>query len=319
MLVALTGATGFIGQYLLRELPKRAHRVRALLRQPAAMPSNVTTAVIGDLRQPQSMATALEGVDAVIHCAGIAHTSGVPEADYRAVNTAGTVALARAAQTSGVRRFVFLSSIRAQCGATADTVQTEAVEPRPTEAYGQSKLAAERGLAEVDLDWVSLRPVLVYGPGGKANMAQLVKLARSPIPLPLEGIAARRSLLSLENLLAAIETVLAASKTLRRAYIVAEREALTVSQMIAAMRNGMGRKPNVFFFPPAALDALFRAAGRREAFERLSGSLIADASSLRSLGWTPVVDTTLGLQMLMGQIKAPQPNLLFGSAASVRQ
>ena len=155
MLIALTGATGFVGQYLLRELPKRGHRVRALLRRPIAMPSYITTATIGDLRHPQNMMTALEGVDAVIHSAGIAHaTSGVPEDDYRAINTAGTVALALASRRSQVKRFVFLSSIRAQCGPTADTVMTEGLEPKPTDAYGRSKLAAEHDLAEIDLDWV---------------------------------------------------------------------------------------------------------------------------------------------------------------------
>jgi len=160
MLVALTGATGFIGQYLLRELPKRGHNVRVLLRRPIAMPSHASAAVIGDLRHLQNMRTALENVKVVIHSAGLAHAaSGLPEEDYRAINTAGTVALARAAKQSGVGRFVFLSSIRAQCGPTADTVMTETVEPRPTDAYGKSKLAAERGLAEIDLDWVSLRPV----------------------------------------------------------------------------------------------------------------------------------------------------------------
>jgi nucleoside-diphosphate-sugar epimerase len=178
---------------------------------------------------------------------------------------------------------------------------TESVEPSPTDAYGRSKLAAERALAEVDLDWVSLRPVLVYGPGVKANVAQLIRLARSHLPLPLGSITARRSLLSLENLLAAIEIVLAAPKSLQQAYIVADREALTVGQMIAAMRNALGRKPNVFPFPPTALNALFRAAGRGEAFGRLSGALVADSSALMSLGWTPVVDTTSGLRMLMGQ------------------
>ena len=304
MLVALTGATGFIGQYLLRELPKRGHNVRVLLRRPIAMPSHASAAVIGDLRHLQNMRTALENVKVVIHSAGLAHAaSGLPEEDYRAINTAGTVALARAAKQSGVGRFVFLSSIRAQCGPTADTVMTETVEPRPTDAYGKSKLAAERGLAEIDLDWVSLRPVLVYGPGVKANMAQLIRLARSPLPLPLGSITARRSLLSLENLLAAIEVVLAASQTLRRAYIVADREALTVGQMITAMRRGLGRKPNVLPFPPTILNLLFRAAGQREAFSRLSGSLVADPSALMSLGWRPVVSTASGLQMLMEQIR----------------
>src|SRR5258705_6003498 len=154
MLIALTGATGFIGQYLLQEMPRRGYRIRALLRRPASMSVQTSSAVIGDLTRPQNMSAALEGVDAVIHSAGLAHAmSGIPEDDYRLINTEVTVRLARAARRASAKRFGFLSSIRAQCGPTADSVLTEAVEPRPTDAYGRSKLAAERGLAELDLDW----------------------------------------------------------------------------------------------------------------------------------------------------------------------
>src|SRR6202045_880800 len=203
MLLALTGATGFIGQYLLRELPKRGYRVRMLLRRPASVPMQTASAVIGDLARPQNMSTALEGVDAVIHSAGLAQAmSGVPEDDYRVINTKATINLARAARRAGAKRFIFLSSIRAQCGPTADTVLTEALEPSPTDAYGRSKLEAERGLAELDIDWVSLRAALVYGPGVKGNMAQLMRLARSPLPLPIRGLGGRRSLLAVENLAA---------------------------------------------------------------------------------------------------------------------
>jgi len=300
MLLALTGATGFIGQYLLREMPKRGYRIRALLRRPASMPMDVSSAVIGDLTRPQNMSAALAGVDAVIHSAGLAHAmSGIPEDDYRLLNTEATVRLARAAGRAGAKRFVFLSSIRAQCGPAADTVLTEAVEPRPTDAYGRSKLAAERGLAELDLDWVSLRAVLIYGPGVKGNMAQLIKLARSPLPLPLASLTARRSLLALENLSAAIETTLAAPGTLRRVFVAADPQALTIAEMIAALRSGLGRRPNVFPLPPALLEMLFRAAGREEMYQRLSGSLIADASALTSLGWAPALATPAGLAKLM--------------------
>jgi len=296
MLIALTGATGFIGQYLLREMPKRGYRVRALLRRPASMP----VAVIGDLTRPQNMSAALEGVDAVVHSAGLAHAmSGIPENDYRLINTEATVRLARAARRAGAKRFVFLSSIRAQCGPTADTVLTEAAESRPTDAYGRSKLAAERGLAELDLDWVSLRAVLIYGPGVKGNMAQLIKLVRSPFPLPLASLTARRSLLALENLSAAIETVLAAPGTLRRVFVAADPQALTIAEMIAALRSGLGRQPNVFPFPPALLEILFRTAGRAEIYQRLSGSLVADATALTSLGWAPPLATLPGLAKLM--------------------
>src|SRR5260221_4976008 len=300
MLIALTGATGFIGQYLLREMPKRGYRIRALLRRPASMPMDVSSAVIGDLTKPQNMSAALAGVDAVIHSAGLAHAmSGIPEDDYRLINPEATVRLARAARRAGAKRFVFLSSIRAQCGPAADTVLTEAVEPRPTDAYGRSKLAAERGLAELDLDWVSLRAVLIYGPGVKGNMAQLIGLARSPFPLPLASLTARRSLLALENLSAAIETVLAAPGTLRRVFVAADAQALTIAEMIAALRSGLGRQPSVFALPPALLEILFSGACRAETYHRLSGSLVAPSTDLTSLGWAPPLATPSGLANLM--------------------
>ena len=300
MLLALTGATGFIGQHLLRELPKRGYRLRVLLRRPTSVPTWAASAVIGDLARPQNMSEALAGVDGVIHSAGLAPAmSGVPEDDYRVVNTEATIGLARAARRAGAKRFIFLSSIRAQCGPTADMALTEAVAPSPTDVYGKSKLAAERGLAELDIDWVSLRATLVYGPGVKGNMAQLMRLARSPFPLPLGSLRARRSLLSVENLLAAIEAVLAVPGTLRRPFIAADPQALTVAEMIAAMRDGLWRRPNVFPLPATLLELLLRAADREDIYERLSGSLVADSSALMGIGWTPPLATAAGLAKLM--------------------
>ncbi len=300
MLIALTGATGFIGQHLLRELPKRGYRVRVLLRRPTPMPVETASAVIGDLARPQNMSAALEGADAVIHSAGLAHAmSGIPEDDYRVINTEATIGIARAARRAGAKRFVFLSSIRAQCGPTADTVLTEAIEPRPTDAYGKSKLAAERGLAELDIDWVALRATLVYGLGVQGNMAHLMRLAGSPWPLPLGSLQARRSLLAVENLSAAVDAVLRAPGTLRRAFVTADPQALTVAEMIAAMRRGLGRRPNVFPFPAALLETLFRAAGRDDIYQRLSGSLVVDPAALRGVGWVPPLATADGLARLM--------------------
>ena len=154
----------------------------------------------------------------------------------------------------------------------------------PTDAYGRSKLAAEQGLAELDLDWVALRLVLVYGPGVKGNMAQLLRFARSPYPLPLGGLTGKRSLLSLDNLAEAMDTVLAAGP-LRRPLIVADPEPLSVPEMIAAMRRGLGRRPGLIRVPSRLLEAGFRAAGRSEAYERLTGALVADASALQRIGW----------------------------------
>lgn len=299
-LVALTGATGFIGQHLLRELPKRGYRLRVLLRRPSAVPIECASALIGDLARPYNMSEALAGVSAVIHSAGVAQAmSGVPEDDYRLLNTEATLKLARAAERAGVRRFVFLSSIRAQTGPAADGVLTEEHEPKPTDAYGRSKLAAEQGLSETDLDWVALRLVLVYGPGVQGNMARLVQLARSPYPLPLGALKARRSLLSLDNLLEAVAKVLEARAPLKRPFIVADPEPLTIGEMIAAMRRGLGRRPGLFPLPGPLLRAALQAMGHAETYQLLSGSLMADSSALARVDWVPVGETQAGLAALM--------------------
>lgn len=306
-LVALTGATGFIGRHLLTALPKRGYRVRVLLRRPCEVPEGASSAVIGDIAAPQNMAAALRDVDMVIHSAGLAHAmSGRPEDDYRAINTQGTVALAQAAERAGVKRFLFLSSIRAQSGPVAKDILTEAMEPRPTDAYGRSKLEAERGLCALSLDWAALRPVLVYGPGVKGNMAALVSLAQKPFPLPLGGLKGRRSLLSLDNLTEAVDTLLKAQGTLRRPFIAADPEPLTVPEIIAALRRGLGRKPGLIPVPSALLGMAARLAGKAEAFERLSGSLVASPAALQDLGWRPVSATPDALAALAaGSLQAP--------------
>lgn len=299
-LVALTGATGFIGKYLLKELPKRGYRLRVLLRRPTMLPEGCASAVIGDLAKPYNMAEALSGVDAVIHSAGIASTmSGLPEDDYRLFNTEATVKFARAAERARVKRFVFLSSIRAQSGPTAEGVLTEEHEPRPTDAYGRSKLAAEQGLAETALDWVALRLALAYGPGVEGNMARLIKLARSPYPLPLAGLRAEHSLLALDNLVEAVDTVLAAPEPLKRPFIVADPKPLTLGAIVAAMREGLGRRAALFYVPKPLLKSALRAAGQAEGYEPLFGSLVADPSALTRLNWTPPVETKDGLAALV--------------------
>jgi UDP-glucose 4-epimerase len=299
-LIALTGATGFIGQYLLADLTKRGYRVRVLLRRPTPLPLQSASAVVGDLARPQNMTAALADADAVIHSAGIAHAmSGLPEDDYRLLNTEATVRLARAAQRAGVRRFIFLSSIRAQSGPSAEEVLTEDLEPRPTDAYGRSKLAAERELAQLALDWVALRLTLVYGPGVKGNMAELVRIARSPYPLPLGGLNAKRSVLALENLTSAIETVLAVPQRLARAYIVADRQPLSIPEMIIILRRGLGRRSGLVAVPPRLLELALGATGRGDIYRRLAGSLVADPAALLQLGWTPRLTAAEGLAALV--------------------
>jgi UDP-glucose 4-epimerase len=296
----LTGATGFVGQYLLRELPKRGYRLRVLLRRPSVVPLRCASVLIGDIARPHNMAEALTGVDAVIHSAGLAERmSGQPEDDYRVINTEATIALARAAQRARVKRFVFLSSIRAQSGPTAPEILTEGAKPRPTDAYGRSKLAAEQGLTEASIDWVALRLALTYGPGVQGNMAKLMRLARSPYPLPIGMLKGRRSLLALDNLVEATDIVLRAPAPLRRPLLVADPKPLTIGEMIAIMRQGLKRRPGIFPIPSPLLRAASLATGRKEIHRLLSGSLVADCTELAKLGFTPVIDTKTALRALL--------------------
>ena len=180
-LIALTGATGFIGRHLLQSLSRHGFRVRVLLRRPVGVPEGASSAVVCDLTRPMNMAAALAGVDAVVHSAGLSPTmSGTPEDDFRASNTEATLRLAEASVRARVQRFVFLSSIRAQTGISAPGLVTESDLPAPTEAYGRSKLAAEGALAETGLDWVALRPVLVYGAGVTGNVAVTLRQRNAP-------------------------------------------------------------------------------------------------------------------------------------------
>jgi nucleoside-diphosphate-sugar epimerase len=299
-LIALTGATGFIGQHLLRELPRRGYRCRVLLRRPVEMPLDCASAVIGDLARPENLSAALADVDAVVHSAGVPEgASGVPEADHRQLNAEATRTLARAAKRARVKRFVYLSSIRAQIGPSAEDVITEEREPQPVDAYGRSKLEAERAIAELDIDWVALRPVLVYGRGMKGNFAQLVQLARSPYPLPFGGLKARRSLLSVDNLVGAVDAVLRSPGDLRRPFVVADEGPISVRGIIAAMREGLGRRAGLITTPAPLLQLALQLAGRGELYERLARPLIVDAQALAGLGWRPSISTEEGLKALM--------------------
>jgi UDP-glucose 4-epimerase len=298
-LIAITGATGFIGRRLLRDLPARGYRLRALLRRPTELPPDCTSAVIGDIAKPYNMTAALADADVLIHLAGISEAaSGRPEDDYRALNVEASIRLAEAARRAGIRRFVLLSSVRAQSGPSADHVLAETMEPRPTDAYGRSKLAAERAIANVDIDWVALRLASVYGEGGKGNMARLVRLAQSRLPLPLAAVSAKRSILALDNLVAALDCVLATPAPLKCPLLVADPAPLSVAQMVTALRRGLGRRPGLVPLPPRLLQRALILAGHPEICERIARPLIVGTAALERLGWTAPTDSQRALEAL---------------------
>jgi UDP-glucose 4-epimerase len=289
--VLLTGASGFAGAALARSLSEAGWTVRAPLRRPVELPSGSEAVPIGEL-DAVDWVPLLAGVDAVVHGAGLAHAGpGLDETPYRRINRDATLRLGEAA-AGRVRRFVFLSSIRAQSGPTSPAVLTEDDPPRPTDAYGRSKLAAEEGLARLDLAATSLRPVVIYGPGVKANMALLLRLARLPLPLPLAGLTAPRSLLSLDNLSSAVRHALEAPEALPGAFIVADQGPLGLGEIVAAMRAGLGRRPMLLPAPAAIIAAALRMAGRGEAWDRIASPLAADPGRLIRRGWQPPVAST---------------------------
>jgi len=297
MRILVTGASGFVGRALVEDLATQGHRVRAAMRQPADIFSRTVEVVaVSDLARPLEWRPLLADMDAVVHLAGIAHiTSGIADDLYDRVNRAATAALASAAARDRIQRLVFVSSIRAQAGPAADHPLTEADAPHPVDAYGRSKLAAENAIRAAHLPFTILRPALIYGPGVKGNLADLVRLARSPWPLPLGALRNRRSLLARDNLVAAIHLALATPAMMNETYVVADPAPLTLAEIVGALRAGQGRGPRLIPVPPSMLALAFRAAGRAHLWDRIGGNCIIAPTKLLAAGWRPTTDTRAGL------------------------
>lgn len=293
----VTGASGFIGRALVEDFAAAGDKVRAAMRVPADIfPRAVEVVAVSDLARPVEWPPLLKGIDTVIHLAGTAHAEGREAADiYDRVNRAATAELAAAARKVSIRRLVFVSSIRAQSGPSADRVLTEADPPCPTDAYGRSKLAAEGAVRASGVPFTILRPVLVYGPGVKGNLAALLRLAQAPWPLPLAAFSNRRSLIARDNLIGAIRFVLANEQCAGETYIAADPAAPTLAELVAALTAGAGRKARLFPLPPALIKLACRALGRTDIWERLGGELVASPQKLVAAGWVPRADPLAAL------------------------
>jgi UDP-glucose 4-epimerase len=296
--VLVTGASGFVGPPLVAALLRSGHAVRAAVRNPQRASLEVDSEVVpvSDFSQPVDWGALLAGVEAVVHLAGIAHLGlGVAADLYDQVNHRATADLSAACARTGVRRLVFLSSVRAQSGSTATHTLRETDVPQPTEPYGRSKLAGEAAVRASGVPWTILRPVMIYGAGAKGNLAQLRRLADTPLPLPFASFANKRSLVGLDNLIAAVLHALAEPRCTRQTYLVADPEPVTLAQIVAALREGMGRPRRLFAVAPALFAGALKILGRADTWERLGGSLVVDPSELIATGWHPDVDTRSGL------------------------
>jgi nucleoside-diphosphate-sugar epimerase len=298
----ITGASGFIGRAVVTTLAQRGAHVRAAVRrQPQPfLPARVEVVLHADFSQAVDWRPLLDGVDRVVHLAGIAHTSGVAPERYDRVNRLATAELAAEAARAGVRQFVFVSSIRAQSGATADHALTERDEASPTDAYGRSKLAAEAAVRAAGVPFTILRPVILYGPQVKGAFALFLRAARSRWPLPLKDFVNRRSLLGIDNFISALRFVLSSPAALGQTFIVADPGIPPrLGDLAAALRTAQGRWPLIVPMPPHYLEMALRVCGRRDLWERLGGNLRVDPGKFIAAGWQPAHDTKTGVAALI--------------------
>lgn len=298
MKILVTGAAGFIGRALCERLKTDGHEVFCTVRsagQAATLPEGVRVLASTGLGPDTGFAEILESIDVVVHLAARVHVlrdeARDPLAAFRAENVETTANLARQAASAGVRRLVFLSSVKVH-GEGAEKSYREDDPLEPADAYGQSKLEAEEKLAsimtETGLEVVVLRPPLVYGPGVKANFQQLLELVSRGVPLPLSSVRNRRSMLYLGNLVDAIATCAQHPRAAGQTYLVSDGEDVSTPELIRRIAAALGRTPRLLPLEPSILRFFGKITGRAGMTDRLLRSLSVDSGKIRrDLEWQP--------------------------------
>lgn len=306
MKVLVTGATGFVGTALIKRMGHENFHVRAAVladERTDLLPGAVEKVVVQPLSNTAEYAGALHGIDVVVHLAARVHVmdehAADPLAEFRRVNVAGTERLARQAAGAGVRRFVFVSSVKVN-GEGRPAPYTENDPPLPEDPYGISKREAEDVLRRVEretgLEVVIIRPPLVYGPGVKANFLNLLKIIQRGIPLPLGYIRNRRSLIGLGNLVDAIVLCAHHPRAGGNTYLVCDGEDVSTPELVRRIAAACGRPSRLFPFPLTLMRLAGTMSGKRVEVDRLAGSLQVDSSKIqRELGWKPPFTLEQGL------------------------
>lgn len=305
--VLVTGANGFVGSALCTRLTADGISVTGAVRrdQPEfSFPPDVHLTEVGTINNNTDWSTALASVDTVVHLAARVHVMREsvrdPLAEFRAVNVAGTERLAVQAARAGVKRLVYVSSIKVNGEETLDQPFVESDPPQPGDPYAVSKWEAEQALQRVaeatGLEVVVVRPPLVYGPGVKGNFLSLMGLVQKGLPLPVGRCHNHRSLLGLGNftdfLALCVRHPAAAGKT----FLVSDGEDLSTPELIRRLAAAMGRSPRLLSVPPAWLRVVTRLLGRPGVYQRLCGSLQVDSGlARRTLDWTPPETVNVGL------------------------
>ncbi|MCU0119163.1 SDR family oxidoreductase [Pseudomonas sp. B2M1-30] len=296
--VLVTGASGFVGEaVVMRLLLDRKFTPVAAVRGASNLAGlcQVVTFALGD----RAELPALDDIDVVVHCAARVHVMNETAldalAEFRKINVEGTAALARKAAAAGVRRFIYISSIKVNGERTTKGApfRSDAV-PAPQDAYGQSKLEAEQVLGlisrETGMELVIIRPPLVYGPGVKANFLSMVNWLNKGVPLPLGGVQNRRSFISLSNLADVIIKCIDHPAAANNVFLVSDGVDLSTTQLLTCISKALGRSVLLIPIPVWILKSLLALVGKKVIAQRLFDSLEIDlAKTQATLGWSPPV------------------------------
>lgn len=310
MKILLTGSSGFVGAALAKSIAASHFALVAPTRTGSSSNNNRQVASparnIGEINAATDWGTFLTGVETIVHCAAVSEMVKNPDErqlhDLRSVNIDGTLNLARQAASSGVRRFVFLSSIKVNGESTAlGTPFMHDDSPLPVDAYGLSKFEAERGLrniaAESGMEFVIIRPPLIYGPGVKGNFAALVNLIEYGVPLPLSNIRNQRSFIGIDNLVDLVIACISHPKAANQIILASDDQDLSTTELLRCIAQAMGKSARLFPCPKKILATAAKYTGKNGLAERLLGSLQIDVVHTKHLlGWAPPVDVKDGLK-----------------------